>query len=128
MTHGSSGTEAAFDVAGEGRASIRGSLTLATVGALLESGTGFVTRGSPGQIDLAGVGSADSAGLALLVEWLSLSRGSGGDLRYENIPAVVLQLARLSEVESLLNGMAGRPLPAAQGVAESGSASGSSGG
>jgi phospholipid transport system transporter-binding protein len=53
-------------------------------------------------IDLAGVTASDSAGLALLIEWLSVAKGAGRALRFENIPSQLQQLARLSEVEELL--------------------------
>ncbi len=120
--------DVAFDVTADGRASVRGPLTFATVGALLKSGTDFLTGRSSGRIDLAGVQAADSAGLALLVEWLSLSGASGCTLKYENIPAVFLQLARLSDLEPLLVGDFTPVGQAAQGVEGSGPASGSSGG
>jgi phospholipid transport system transporter-binding protein len=103
-------------------------MTFVTVGALLKSGTDFLAGRSSARIDLAGVQAADSAGLALLVEWLSLSCASGCTLKYENIPAVFLQLARLSELEPLLIGDFTPAGQAAQGLEGSGPASGSSGG
>ena len=53
-------------------------------------------------IDLAGVTASDSSGLALVIEWLSVAKAAGKELRYENIPTQLQQLARLSEVEELL--------------------------
>ena len=53
-------------------------------------------------IDLSGVKDSDSSGLALLIEWLSIARAEHKNLRYENIPAQLHQLARLSDVEELL--------------------------
>ena len=53
-------------------------------------------------IDLAGVKDSDSSGLALLIEWLSIARAEHKNLRYENIPVQLHQLARLSDVEELL--------------------------
>lgn len=128
MMRNSAPASAVFDVTADGRAIVRGALTFRTVSLLLEAGTGFIAGGSPKRIDLREVDAADSAGLALLVEWLSLSSVSGGSLLYENMPAIVLQLARLSEVESLLIGNLTPEVQAVQGVVGSGSASGSSGG
>ncbi len=54
-------------------------------------------------IDLAGVGAADSAGLAVLVEWLAHARNRGIDLRYESIPPQIRAIARISDIESLLD-------------------------
>jgi phospholipid transport system transporter-binding protein len=52
--------------------------------------------------DLAGVSSVDSAGLALLIDWLATARARGGSLRYVAIPDSLLALAKMSDVESLL--------------------------
>ncbi|MBS0614654.1 MAG: STAS domain-containing protein [Proteobacteria bacterium] len=95
---------ASFEVVETGKARVRGPLSFATTGALLQSGASFITGGSARSIDLSAVSGADSAGLALLIEWLSLSQAAGGTLRYENIPTQLMQLARLSEVEPLLSG------------------------
>ena len=51
---------------------------------------------------------SDSAGLALLIELLSIARETKRALRYENIPEQIQELARLSDVEALLT--AGLPL------------------
>jgi len=51
---------------------------------------------------LSGVNDSDSSGLALLIEWLSVAKAGSRSLKYENIPAQLHQLARLSEVEELL--------------------------
>lgn len=50
-------------------------------------------------IDLSGVTAADSAGLALLLEWQAVA---GGALRMTGAPASLVQLARLSEATELL--------------------------
>lgn len=46
------------------------------------------------RIDLSGVSSADSAGLALLLEWQARA---GGTLSITGAPSALLQLARLCE-------------------------------
>ena len=46
---------------------------------------------------------SDSAGLALLIEWLSVAKAAGRALRYENVPSQLDQLARLSELDSLIS-------------------------
>jgi phospholipid transport system transporter-binding protein len=52
--------------------------------------------------DLQGVGEADSAGLALLVDWLASARAAGRTLRYAQVPGQLRALAKLSDVEPLL--------------------------
>lgn len=93
---------AAWTLQDEGRAVVGGVLDFDTVGPLLAAGSPAILAGRATVIDLAGVSAADSAGLALLIEWLSVARGAGRELRYENLPQQLQQLARLSEVEELL--------------------------
>jgi phospholipid transport system transporter-binding protein len=81
---------------------VSGALHFTTVTALLPLGTDAIDSGRAAIIDLAGVTASDSAGLALLIEWLSVAKGAGRSLRYEHIPSQLQQLARLSEVEELL--------------------------
>ncbi|MGO9036601.1 MAG: lipid asymmetry maintenance protein MlaB [Steroidobacteraceae bacterium] len=93
---------AALETTADGRARIVGSLVFTTVNALLPAGSDAIRRGQASVIDLAGVAESDSAGLALLIEWLSVAHGAGRSLRYDNIPSQLHQLARLSEVEELI--------------------------
>jgi phospholipid transport system transporter-binding protein len=55
------------------------------------------------QIDLAGVTTIDSAGLALLLEWQSRAHAAGRELTVRNAPDGLLRLARLCEAVDLLN-------------------------
>jgi len=57
----------------------------------------------PGSIDLTGVNSVDSSGLALLIEWVRLGRRQNRTIKILNIPAQMLPLARLFGVEHLLH-------------------------
>jgi phospholipid transport system transporter-binding protein len=84
------------------RAALTGVLDYGTVGALLDEGSKAIGSGRVAFIDLQDVTAGDSAGLALLLEWLSVARAANRSLRYENMPAQLQQLARLSEVEELL--------------------------
>jgi phospholipid transport system transporter-binding protein len=94
--------EASFDVLEGDRSRVNGSLHFTTVSELLALGADAIDRGRAAVIDLAGVTASDSAGLALLIEWLSIAKAASRSLRYENIPSQLQQLARLSEVEELL--------------------------
>ena len=93
---------AALETTGEGRVRVAGSLGFPTVKALLPQGTDLIDRGQAFVIDLAGVTDSDSAGLALLIEWLSVAKRAGRPLHYDNMPAQLHQLANLSEVEALV--------------------------
>jgi phospholipid transport system transporter-binding protein len=99
---GSGQQQASFEVLEGGRARVIGSLHFSTVSALLTAGRAAIKDDRAAVIDLAGVTASDSAGLALLIEWLSVAKSAGRTLRFENIPSQLQQLARLSEVEELL--------------------------
>jgi phospholipid transport system transporter-binding protein len=93
---------ASFVVHPDGRASVSGALEFGTVTELLPAGTEAIEEGRASAIDLTGVTAGDSAGLALLIEWLSVAHAAGHPLRYENIPSQIRQLAALSDVEKLI--------------------------
>ncbi len=99
---GSGQQDASFEVLEGGRARVTGTLHFSTVSALLTAGVDAIDGGQATVIDLAGVTASDSSGLALLIEWLSVAKFNAKELRYENIPSQLQQLARLSEVEELL--------------------------
>jgi phospholipid transport system transporter-binding protein len=98
----STDASATFEVLEGARASAMGTLEFATVSRMLLQGSTAITNGQASIIDLAGITGSDSAGLALLIEWLSVAKEAGHPLRYENIPGQLHQLARLSEVDGLL--------------------------
>jgi phospholipid transport system transporter-binding protein len=94
---------ASFETLGGERARVTGTLGFKTVTRLLPVGAAAIEQGHAAVIDLAAVAGSDSSGLALLIEWLSVARGAGRTLRYENVPAQLHQLARLSDVDPLLS-------------------------
>jgi phospholipid transport system transporter-binding protein len=87
---------------GEGRFAVRGDLTYQTVVATLEKSKVLFARHAVIELDLAGVDRADSAGLALLLEWLNWARRSARELRFHRIPGQLLSIAQISEVDELL--------------------------
>ena len=86
---------------GDGRFRVSGVLDAATAGDLLKQSKERFTGGDL-DIDLAGVSETDSAGLALLIEWMRLAKEAGRSIRFENVPGQISALARISEVEDLL--------------------------
>ena len=96
-------TSASFESAGNERSRVTGSLGFNTVTPLLPVGSAAIEQGHASIIDLAGVTSSDSSGLALLIEWVSVARAAKRSLHYENVPAQIHQLARLSDVDPLLS-------------------------
>lgn len=88
--------------ADEGRFAIEGDITFDTVGSLLDYGTKQFEPHSHVVVDLAGVADSDSAGLALLIEWVTWANHSVREMVYENVPDRLMNIAAISEVEDLL--------------------------
>ena len=86
----------------DGRLEASGVLGYVTAGRALPAGLALIPKGSTCTIDLSRVTEADSAGLAVLVEWLATAKSRGTVIRYECIPAQILAVARISDLESLL--------------------------
>lgn len=53
-------------------------------------------------VDLAEVSACDSAALALVLEWVRMATARGAVLRYRNLPAALLAIASISDVDGLL--------------------------
>ena len=93
---------ASFEMVSDGRARVGGALAFGTVTALLPTGSEAIEHGRAAAIDLASVTASDSAGLALLIEWLSVAQAAGHPLHYENVPSQLRQLGSLSDVDDLI--------------------------
>jgi phospholipid transport system transporter-binding protein len=91
-----------------GRIVVTGELTFATARDARQIGTLVLesSRATTLVIDCAGVGRADSAGLAVLLDWLAWARRMGRPLSLENLPASLVAIAKISEVDGLLTATA----------------------
>jgi phospholipid transport system transporter-binding protein len=89
---------------GPERLRARGPLTFESAGAALELGERALGGRSSCRVDLSGVSEGDSAGLAVLVEWLADAAHHGSTLVYESVPAQILAIARISGLEALFVG------------------------
>jgi phospholipid transport system transporter-binding protein len=82
----------------------RGPLTFAT--ATLARQTGVTLFGASSsrdiEVDCAGITSSDSAGMTVLLDWLSFAKHSGRALHYANLPEQVQAIARISDALELL--------------------------
>ena len=109
---------------GVGVVGVKGPVTFATAGHLLDAGQAVFSRQADVTINLHEVTSVDSAGLALLLEWLRQARANGRAVRFLGIPEKLLAIARLSGVEALLTG-GYSPVGGASAGASGGGSSGS---
>jgi len=102
--HSSGSAEFEIAAGADGRAQLRGSLTFATARqARMEGLEKFQQCGARAcEVDCSGVAKSDSAGLSVLLDWLALAKRDGRSLRYVKLPEGLIALARISEVEELL--------------------------
>jgi phospholipid transport system transporter-binding protein len=87
--------------AGDGRFDLAGDMSFDTADAILrESALSFAAHAAV-DVNFAQVKKADSAGLALLLEWKSWQRQGRCRVNFLNIPESVLAIARTTQVEHL---------------------------
>jgi phospholipid transport system transporter-binding protein len=87
---------------GDGRFSVIGALNFESTPGLYHRSRAQFGDAAQIRIDLSGVTQADSAGLALLIEWMRWARARNHQIGFENSPAQLLALARISDIDELL--------------------------
>jgi phospholipid transport system transporter-binding protein len=95
--------EPALTETGNGRWLLEGDLSFSSVPAMLKLSAGGLTAGREIEVDLKGVTRADSAGLALLVEWLRESERAGKVITFTNVPEQLLAIAMLCGLDEILS-------------------------
>lgn len=88
-----------------GEVEVRGPLTFATAKLARAAGRRLIEASGDSTlaISCAGVSESDSAGLAVLLEWLALAKRHGRNIRFTALPAPIQAVAQLSNVDTLLN-------------------------
>lgn len=82
---------------------VSGALSFETVPDLYKVSAVWFEGAGDLTLDLAQVTNTDSAGLALLVEWLRRARDSKRSLRFTNVPAQVQALMRINNLQDAFN-------------------------
>lgn len=85
-----------------GQIEIRGALNYDNVMSLAHDASGVFASEQDLCIDLGGVTHTDSAGIALLVEWLSEVRHHNQEINFINVPQQVMDVARISNLDRVL--------------------------
>lgn len=100
-----SGSEvvACFESLSAGGFVLQRDLTFATVNEILSESLPLFAGQTSISINLEQVGESDSAGLALLIEWVSWAKQNDCDIRFENIPQQLKTMAEISEVSGLIS-------------------------
>jgi len=94
----------AFELTGPAELHVTGALTFRTARRAAAEGERCLAAAGAQelQIDCAGVQAADSAGLAVLIDWVASARRQGRRLHFIHLPPAIAAVAAISEVEHLL--------------------------
>jgi len=95
-------SEPRIEETGHGIWKLTGDLNFSTVPALRAEPDFKATDHSRISIDLAGVTRSDSAGLALLIEWLRESERLGKSITFMNMPVQMRSIARVCGLDGIL--------------------------
>jgi phospholipid transport system transporter-binding protein len=87
---------------GPGQYRIVGDLDFSSVGTLAGEGERLFASDPAVRIDLQGVGQANSAGLALLLEWLEQAKRRDQHLELVNLPESLARIATITNLAGLL--------------------------
>lgn len=87
---------------GNGSYALNGEMTFQTCGDILRDSEGKFETHTRIEVDLSGVTRTDSAGLALLLEWITWANHTVREIRFREIPARIDAIAKVTEVEELL--------------------------
>jgi len=85
---------------GDGLFIIDGDLTFASIDKKVIKSFDFLKTTKLITIDLGRVACTDSAGLALMIEWIKVSRQHNAQISFKNIPEQLRNLAKLSGFDS----------------------------
>ena len=87
---------------GGGRFALHGEMSFETADRILRSSDAVFVAHDSVELDLREVTKADSAGLALLLEWKARVIARDAKIRYVNIPDSMLAIAKTTEVGDLI--------------------------
>ena len=87
---------------GDGNFALDGEMTFDTAERILRESEAPFEEHTQLEIDLSGVTASDSAGLALLLEWVTWANHTVREVRFTGLPERVMAIAKTTEVEGLL--------------------------
>jgi phospholipid transport system transporter-binding protein len=87
---------------GDGHFALSGEVTFDTAEKILRASEQPFEEHTRIEIDLSGVTLSDSAGLALLLEWVTWANHTVREIRYSGMPERVMAIAKTTEVDALL--------------------------
>lgn len=87
---------------GGGKFALSGHMGFDTADKILYDSEGLFEEHTRIEVDLSGVTQTDSAGLALLLEWITWANHTVREIRFVDVPAKIDAIAKTTEVDSLL--------------------------
>jgi len=87
---------------GDGCFAVSGEMTFDTAEKILRASEARFEEHTQIEVDLSDITISDSAGLALLLEWVTWANHSVREIRFSGMPEKILAIARTTEVEPLL--------------------------
>ena len=87
---------------GEGHFALAGVMSFDTAERILQASEKLFSEHTRLEIDLSGVTMGDSAGLALLLEWVTWANHTVREIRFSGMPERILAIAKTTEVDELL--------------------------
>ena len=91
-----------FEDRGDGRFALEGELDFHTAPDALERSRDLFADHASIEVDMTEVSKSDSAGLALLLEWVNWARNYVREIRFVNVPDQITAIAQICEVENML--------------------------
>ena len=88
---------------GDGRFALTGEMSFDSAERILKASEKPFEEHTQLEIDLSGVTESDSAGLALLLEWVTWANHTVREIRFEGMPERVMAIAKTTEVDELLS-------------------------
>jgi phospholipid transport system transporter-binding protein len=88
----------------DGRWMLAGELNLESVPALYSEAVGRFATAPPKVVDLQKVTRIDSAGVALIIDWIRRARLRNQSIQFRNVPRQMQSIAQLCGVSQLLAG------------------------
>ncbi|MEN8259537.1 MAG: STAS domain-containing protein [Pseudomonadota bacterium] len=85
-----------------GKFALKGDLDFTSVNRVLSKTEALFEKNSDITLDFNDVNRTDSAGLALLVEWVRNARKQKRKITFENLPPQMISIAKMSGLDAML--------------------------
>ncbi|MDH5409561.1 MAG: STAS domain-containing protein [Gammaproteobacteria bacterium] len=87
----------------DGQFEIKGEINANTVPELWRAASSLINGANADMVfDLHAVTRSDSAGLALLVEWMRQARDKNVGIKFRNLPEQMMAIAKVSDLEEII--------------------------